>query len=124
MTQPLALVLYEKLMPGTQIVNRLQDLGYRVQAVTSAASLSDTATSSMPMLVVADLHSSKEDVLPEVAKLRQNAATAHVPVLGFVQEETEELRKTAMDAGVTVFATDAAVVNHLPLLLEQTLRLD
>ena len=34
MTQPLALVFYEKLMPGSQLVNRLQDLNYRVQAVT------------------------------------------------------------------------------------------
>ena len=30
MTQPLALVWYEKLMPGSKLVNRLQDLGYRV----------------------------------------------------------------------------------------------
>jgi len=26
MTQPLALVFYEKLLPGSQLVNRLQDL--------------------------------------------------------------------------------------------------
>jgi CheY-like chemotaxis protein len=124
MTQPLALVLYEKLLPGTQLVNRLQDLGYRVQTVGNPASLLETATSAMPMLVIADLQSSKNDVLPVVTRLRQNQATSHVPVLGFVQHETEENRKAAIDAGVTVFATDAAVVNHLPLLLEQTLRVD
>ena len=39
MTQPLALVVYEKLLPGTQLVNRLQDLHYRVQAVTDADTL-------------------------------------------------------------------------------------
>ena len=37
--QPLALVLYEKLLPGTQLVNRLQDLNYRVQTVNDAALL-------------------------------------------------------------------------------------
>ena len=36
MTQPLALVLYEKLLPGSQLVNRLQDLNYRVQAIADA----------------------------------------------------------------------------------------
>ncbi len=36
MTQPLALVFYEKLMPGSQLVNRLQDLNYRVQAVNDS----------------------------------------------------------------------------------------
>ena len=38
MTQPLALVLYEKLLPGSQLVNRLQDLNYRVQTIADAAS--------------------------------------------------------------------------------------
>jgi hypothetical protein len=28
MTQPLALVYYEKLMPGSQLVNKLRDLNY------------------------------------------------------------------------------------------------
>ena len=38
MTQPLALVLYEKLLPGSQLVNRLQDLNYRVQTIADPAS--------------------------------------------------------------------------------------
>src|SRR5438445_9362650 len=33
MTTPLALVFYENLLPGSQLVNRLQDLGYRVQTI-------------------------------------------------------------------------------------------
>ena len=36
MTQPLALVLYERLLPGSQLVNRLQDLNYRVQVIADA----------------------------------------------------------------------------------------
>ena len=39
MTKPLALVFYERLMPGSQLVNGLQDLGYRVLAITEAALL-------------------------------------------------------------------------------------
>ena len=39
MTQPLALVVYEKLLPGSQLLNRLQDLNYRVQAIANADSL-------------------------------------------------------------------------------------
>ena len=39
MTQPLALVLYEKLLPGSQLVNRLQDLNYRVQVIPDAEKL-------------------------------------------------------------------------------------
>ena len=33
MTQPLALFFTRRLMPGSQLVNRLQDLKYRVQTV-------------------------------------------------------------------------------------------
>jgi hypothetical protein len=35
-TRPLAIVFYEKLLPGTQVVNRLTDLGYRVTATQTA----------------------------------------------------------------------------------------
>ena len=39
MSQPLAVVFYERLMPGSQLVNRLQDLNYRVLAINNAALL-------------------------------------------------------------------------------------
>ena len=55
MTEPLALVFYEKLMPGSQIVNRLQDLKYRVQTIGDAASLVEAGEHAKPLLVVADL---------------------------------------------------------------------
>ena len=43
MTEPLALVVYEKLLPGSQIVNRLQDLNYRVQTISDPALLAECA---------------------------------------------------------------------------------
>ena len=55
MTQPLALVFYEKLMPGSQLVNRLQDLNYRVQAVNDLAAFLRSAQSEGPLLAVVDL---------------------------------------------------------------------
>jgi len=57
MIQPLALVLYEKLMPGSQLVNRLQDLHYRVQPLADAGQLVACAEAEGPMLVLADLES-------------------------------------------------------------------
>ena len=43
MAQPLALFLYEKLLPSGQLVNRFQDKGYRVQSIGAAATLLDHA---------------------------------------------------------------------------------
>ena len=57
MTEPLALVFYEKLMPGSQIVNRLQDLKYRVRTIGDPALLVESAEQAKPLLVLADLES-------------------------------------------------------------------
>jgi hypothetical protein len=69
MTEPLALVFYEKLLPGTQLVNRLQDLKYRVQTVSDADSLVECAQESKPMVVLADLISTKNNVCNAIARL-------------------------------------------------------
>ena len=63
MTQPLALVLYERLLPGSQIVNRLQDLNYRVQAIGEANRLVECAEQAKPLLVLADLESTRRRLL-------------------------------------------------------------
>jgi hypothetical protein len=39
MTQPPALVCCERLMPGSRLVNKLQDLNYRVQTVNGPGSV-------------------------------------------------------------------------------------
>jgi CheY-like chemotaxis protein len=124
MTEPLALVVYEKLLPGTQLVNRLQDLGYRVQSITEASLLPDTATSSGPLIVLADLVSSRYNVLEIIARLRQSPATAHLPVIAFSAEEKPGLQELARAAGVTLLASEAALTNHLPQLLDQALQVE
>jgi len=55
MTQPLALIFYERLMPGSQLVNRLQDLNYRVQVVGDLASFHSCAQDERPLLAIVDL---------------------------------------------------------------------
>jgi len=72
MTEPLAVVFYEKLMPGSQIVNRLQDLKYRVQTTGDAASLVESAEQAKPLLVLADLESKRSDILAALTRLKQS----------------------------------------------------
>ena len=55
MTQPLALLFYERLMPGSQLANRLQDLKYRVLTVNNIATLAATARREQPLFVMVDL---------------------------------------------------------------------
>src|SRR5215468_3652925 len=112
MTQPLALVLYERLLPGSQLINRLQDMKYRVQAITDAALLVECAQQAKPMVVLADLESSSNNVCPALARLRQNTATQHLPVIAFGGENKPELQTSARAAGVNLIVSEAAILNH------------
>ncbi len=103
MTQPLALVFYEKLMPGSQLVNRLQDLNYRVQAVNDLASLQQCARSEGPLLVIADL-AGREEVCRVIAALKADTATQHIPVIAFAGEAVTEWQVAAQKAGATLAA--------------------
>jgi CheY-like chemotaxis protein len=122
--QPLALVLYEKLLPGTQLVNRLQDLNYRVQAINDATLLGQCAEQGKPMVVLADLESSRNNVCQAISQLKNHPATRHLPVIAFGVEGNEKLQEQGKAAGVALVASDAALLSHLPQLLEQALQVE
>jgi CheY-like chemotaxis protein len=121
MTQPLALVFYERLLPGTQLVNRLQDLNYRVQTVADARDLAATAQECHPMLVLVDLQAPRGNILDAITRLKTNPATAHLPVVAFTGGDAAEAQAAARQAGVSLAVQDQALLNHLPQWLEQAL---
>jgi len=123
MSQPLALVFYERLMPGSQLVNWLQDLNYRVLAVNNAALLAATAKREKPLVLLADLKS-KADVRTAIEKVKADPETAHVPVIGFAPDEDAELLDAAKLAGANLTTGESALGSHLPQLLEQALHLE
>ena len=122
MTKPLALVLYERLMPGSQLVNRLQDLGYRTETVSDAKSLVEHAEKVKPMLVVADLEPASANVSDALARLKKNSATSHLPIIAFCADNSADLPDVAKAA--TLVVTDSAIVAHLPLFLDRALQVD
>jgi CheY-like chemotaxis protein len=124
MIQPLALVFYENLLPGSQVVNRLQDINYRVQVVADAAALVQSAEQSKPMLVLADLNCAKTDICGVLARLRQNEPTKHLPVIGFCGDGKTGLQSAALAAGVTLVVSEAAILQHLAECLDQALQIE
>ena len=122
MTEPLALVFYEKLLPGSQVVNHLQDLKYRVQTVNDLAALLDLARTDGPMLVVADLESKRGNVCTTIAALRADPATQHIPIIAFAGEQATGLQAAAQKAGATLVVGEAAIGSYLPQLLNQALQ--
>ena len=119
MTQPLALLLYEKLLPGTQLANRLQDLGWRVQALHDASALTAAAQEHKPMIILADLVGGPSRVQNALAELRKIPETKHIPVIAFSSDES--LNGTAAEAGATLVVGDAAILQHLNQFIDQAL---
>jgi CheY-like chemotaxis protein len=124
MTQPLALVLYDKLLPGSQLVNRLQDLKYRVQTVAAPGLLVDCAEQAKPMVVLADLESAGGDVCAAIRRLKQNTATRHLPVIAFRGEKAVDWEAAAKAAGATLIVSESAILSHLAQFLEQALQVE
>ncbi len=124
MTLPLALVFYEDLIPGSQLVNRLQDSQYRVQAVSKLEELADVAANAGPMLIFADLVSKQGDVCAIIRALRGKPATAHIPIIGFADDAEEQLQAAGREAGATLVAADSVLLTHLPQFIERAVHVE
>jgi len=121
-TQPLALIFYKKLLPGSTLANRLRDLNYRVHAASDLAELVAVAQSEGPMVLLMDVSAEGGESVEAVRQLRSDSKTAHVPILAFAEDEQRQ--EAARTAGATLAASDAAMASHFEQLLEQVLRLD
>ncbi len=124
MISPLAILLYEDLMPGSQLVNRLQDLKYRVQVATTPDELLAGAASAGPMLILMDLVSKRADICDLIKQLRATPATAHLPIIAFADETEVKLQSSATEVGATLVVTDAAIIPHLNQFIQQALQVE
>jgi CheY-like chemotaxis protein len=124
MTEPLALVGYERLLPGSQLVNRLHDLGYRVQALADLGTLETLAVEMKPLVVLVDLQCARADACAVISGLRQNPATRHLPVIAFAGEREAELQAAAQAAGATLVVSETRLLAHLGALLDQALQVE
>ena len=124
MTKPLALVYYERLMPGTQLVNRLQDLGYRVLTLTEPSLLAETARKERPLVALVDLMTNRANICSIIKEMKEDEETTHIPVVGFAAQKDQKLHAEAARAGATLVAYDDALLPQLPHLLEHALRVE
>lgn len=123
MLQPLAIVFYERLMPGSQLVNRLQDMNYRVLALNNTARLAATVQRESPLLLFVDL-ATPGDICGTIARLKSTPATAHLPVIGFAPDNAPNLLAEAQTAGANVTVSETAVTSHLSQLMDQALHVE
>jgi CheY-like chemotaxis protein len=123
MTQPLALVYYEKLMPGSQLVNKLQDLNYRVQTANEPAAFHACARDERPLLAIVDL-AGGDAVCGAIAALKADAVMGHIPVIAFAAEGATQVMDAAQSAGAKLVVSETTIANYLPELLNQALHIE
>lgn len=111
-------------MPGSQLVNRLQDLGYRVQHIADPKILAECAEREKPLLLLVDLESSNQNTSEIIARLKRNQATKHLPIISFAADDKTGLQATALQAGATLSVGETVVTSHLAQLLDQALQVE
>lgn len=121
MTSPLALLVYERLLPGSALGNKLRDQGYRIIHVAAPAAIAATAEKEKPLVVFVDLEVKNTDTCAAIRSLKANAATAHIPILAFSSPKHESLQADALAAGATIIASDAAILAQLSAMLDQAM---
>jgi hypothetical protein len=130
MTKPVALVYYDNLLSGNQLVNRLQDLSYRVLVVNDLNRLVPEAVSAKAIVFVANFGAPANLVNAAIKVLRAHSDTAHIPVLAFLRSAgkkslDKKLTDSVRVAGATVIAgEEEGIRKQLPLLLEQAFEID
>ncbi|NBR85374.1 MAG: response regulator [Verrucomicrobia bacterium] len=124
MTSPLALLLYERLLPGSALGNKLRDLGYRILHVTDLTGIVATAEKEKPLVAFVDLEWRNTDACAAIQSLRSAANTHHIPVLAFSSPRHEKLQEAALAAGAAVIASDEAMLAQLPAMLDRAMMVE
>ena len=115
------MIVYEKLLPGSQLMNRLQDMGYRLLHISDPLTLRERAEAEKPLVVLADLEWRGVDICKIIRELREHPATSHLPILAFVDHRNQQIQEAAHQAGATLVTGNEAILSHLPQLLDQAL---
>lgn len=124
MTKPLAVVFYESLLPGSQLANRLADLGWRVLTSGRAADVAELVRKEKPMVLIAQLTLKQGDFCGVIRELKRDPALAHIPVIGYTALRNQKLQDAAVKAGAKLVAAESAILDQLPHLLEHALAVE
>lgn len=122
MTKPLALLCYEKLIPGSQLRNRLSDLGYRVNHASTPQEFIAMAVAEPPLIVFVDMRHSEGGMARAVAALRAEESTAHLPVIAYAPGDEGGLQYSARKAGANLVVLESTLLAHLDQFMDQALQ--
>jgi CheY-like chemotaxis protein len=121
MTQPMALIWFGKLLLGSRLTHKLEELGYRVQSLTALESLAEEAERDKPLVVLMGMDSQPERVADAISSLKNKPVTSHLPVIAIVSAHSNASQQTALAAGAKLAVPDTVVLDYLDQFLQQAL---
>lgn len=123
-SQPVSMVIHDRLMPGSAIANRLVDRGWRVHTCSGKDVLLEQLRRHKPMLVVVQLDLRGGDTCQLIQDLRADVELAHMAVLAYGPLANTRLRDAAITAGAQVVAAESSILEQLPSLIDAALAVD
>jgi CheY-like chemotaxis protein len=115
------MLLCERGLVAVPLTQRLEDLRYRIAAISKPDALVADAEDERPLIVLADFETARDAVATAVEHLRANPPTAHIPVVGFAREVDDATQAALVARGATMVVSDAAILSHLGQLLSRAL---
>jgi CheY-like chemotaxis protein len=111
------IILVEKnLFFSTKISANLKQLGYKTVITESLQGVKSKISSETNGIIVS-LSLPDKDVLEIIKSLKQNPATASIPLIAYGRHTHRDLFQTARNLGCDVTATNLEITSHLSSLL-------
>ncbi len=123
-TKPVVLVVFERLVPGSQLVQRLEKLDFDVKTIRDASEMLAAAKELKPLLLMVDLYSSIVDICSCIRQIKSDPATKHLPIIAFSQDIKPDWEKEAASAGARFVLPGQALLMHLEGIIDQALEIE
>lgn len=117
------LVVMSDLFFSAKINDAAKKLGLTAEFVKDKALALEKAKSNPPLIILdlnwLDLNCESAEPLDLIARLKADAETAGVPIVGFISHVQVDRRQAAQDAGCDVVVARSAFARNLPAILER-----
>ena len=114
------LAVLDDLMFMSKIRSAAGAIGLDVRFAKSSAHALADVRAQQPALVIVDLDNPRTDPIATIAAIKQDAAVAGVPTLGFVSHVHADLVEAARRAGADQVLARSAFAAQLPEILAHT----
>ncbi len=113
----------DNLMFAMMIEPTLKRLGYAARTVSVGTQLTALATAQQPDLILINLTSTRFAATDLIRSLREQPATAAIPVIGYAGHVEREFLQAGMAAGATMVVPNSAIRSALPEVLAKLERI-